>query len=114
MLTSDILDDEPELIDLIDKFISRLPGMWGAIKQAHKMQDEEEFLRLIHQMKGVGGGYGYPILTEISSKIEFESENKNAEKVNELIEEFDLMTDRIFEGKDENHKIAEQAQSEKS
>lgn len=114
MLTSGILDDEPDLIDLIDKFISRLPGMWDSIRQAHKVQDEEEFLRLIHQMKGVGGGYGYPVLTELCSQIEFQTENQNHEKVIELMEEFNLMVDRICEGQNENHKIAEQAQSEKN
>ena len=111
MLTSDLLEDDPDLIDLIDKFISRLPGMWASIKDAFKADDEKEYLRLIHQMKGVGGGYGYPILTELCSKIEFQTESQNKEEVNYLMEEIDLIVEQILNGKDENHKISERTET---
>lgn len=110
MLTSDLLHKEPDLIDLIDKFITRMPVMRDAINKAHTEQNEDELSNLIHQIKGVGGGYGYPLLTELCSNIEFQIEGQNAENVNELIKEFNVVVDRIIEGSDENHKIAEQAQ----
>ena len=107
VLTSDLLHDEPDLIDLIDKFMSRLPVMREAINKSHKENNEDELSGLIHQMKGVGGGYGYPMLTELCSNIEFQIEGQNSENVNELIKELNVMADRILEGSDENHKIAE-------
>lgn len=109
VLTSDLLYDEPDLIDLIDKFMARLPVMRDAINKSHKDNNEDELAGLIHQMKGVGGGYGYPMLTELCSNIEFQIEGQNSEKVNELIEEFNLMAEQVLEGQDENHKIANQA-----
>ena len=99
-----------KVIDLIDKFMMRLPIMRDAINQAHSDNNEEELSRLIHQVKGVGGGYGYPTLTELCAKVEFQIASQNKENTNALIEELNLLVDEILEGKDENHKIVEQAQ----
>lgn len=109
VLTSNLLNDEPELIDLIDKFMKRLPVMLDAVNKAHAEGKEEELSGLIHQMKGVGGGYGYPMLTQLCAKIEFQITSKDAENVAILIEEFNLMADQILEGNEENHKIVNQA-----
>lgn len=111
LLTSDLLNDEPDLIDLLDNFMIRLPIMRDAINQAHTVQEEEELSSLIHQMKGVGGGYGYHMLTELCAKIEFQIASQDLENVKALIEEFNLLVEQILEGHEENHKIAEQAES---
>ena len=111
MLTSSLLKDDPDLIDIIDKFIQRLPLLRDSINQAYTAQNMEEFSGLIHQMKGVGGSYGYPILTEMCVKIEFQLASQDSEKTNAIIEEFNFMVTKIIEGRNENHKIAEQALS---
>jgi len=85
----------------------RLPTMRDAINLAHSEQNEEEFSGLIHQMKGVGGGYGYPMLTELCAKIEFQVASNHTDNVNVLMKEFNLMSERILAGDNENHKIAE-------
>lgn len=105
MITSDLLEEEADLIDLIDKFISRLPGMRDAIREAHAEKNQEKFHNLVHQLKGVGGGYGYPMLTEMCAKIEFM--NKNGEDMESIMNDFNLLCDEILAGHDENHKIAE-------
>ena len=38
-------------------------------------------------MKGVGGNYGYPTLTELCAKIEFQIENEDENKIADLINE---------------------------
>lgn len=111
MLTSNLLIEEPELIDLVDKFIARLPTMRDVINQSYKEQKFEALSDLIHQMKGVGGNYGYTMLTELCAKIEFQIENQDSTKTARLIEEFNVMADQIIAGSDENHKIANQAMS---
>ena len=105
-LTSNLLQKDPELIDLIDKFMIRLPIMQDAINKAHEDKNEEEFSGLIHQLKGVGGGYGYPMLTELCAKLEFQITSKKTENVNALIEEFNLMVEEVMAGSEENHRIA--------
>ena len=108
MLTSDLLIEDPDLIDLIDKFISRLPEMRKAILRAYEEKKWEEFSGLVHQMKGVGGGYGYPMLTELCAKIEVQLKYQNMENVAALIQGFNDMAEQILAGNDENHRIANQ------
>ena len=105
MLTSDLLIEEPELIDLIDKFILRLPVFQSQINQAYNDENEKELSDFIHQLKGVGGGYGYPLLTDLCAKIEFQIKTKNAENVAALINDLNDVVGQILDGHEENHNI---------
>ena len=109
LLTSNLLDEDPELIDLIDKFIKRLPDMQKAINNAYTENKIEELSGLIHQMKGVGGNYGYPTLTELCSKMEFQITGNHMDNVTALLADFNHMVEEIISGYDENHKIAGKA-----
>lgn len=109
MLTSNLIKDEPGLIDLIEKFMVRLPAFQEKINLAYKEKNIEEFSSLLHQLKGVGGGYGYPMLTEICAKVEFQVVNNDDVNIKKLMQEFDDMVEQILAGREENRKIAEQA-----
>ncbi|MCK5385909.1 MAG: Hpt domain-containing protein [Gammaproteobacteria bacterium] len=109
IITSELLKEEPDLISLIDRFISRLPGMQEAIVKAFNDKDWETFTDLIHQMKGVGGNYGYPMLTTLCTEIEAMAKEENFAKVENQLNEFNLISENILAGSDENHKIAEQS-----
>ena len=108
MITSEILLEDPGLIDLIDKFIARLPAMRDSINLANSEKNNEEFSNLIHQLKGVGGGYGYPMMTKICSAIEVQIKDDAVENVAVLLQEFNTMCENILAGSDENHRIAEE------
>ena len=108
MLTSNLLKEDPKLIGLIDKFILRIPVLRDSINSAFNGEEFEEFSGLIHQVKGVGGAYGYPALTEICIKIEDGIRNDNLDKVKLLMNDFDKMIEEIILGSDENHRIVEQ------
>ena len=107
ILTSNLLKSEPDLIGLIEKFMLRLPIFQEKINMAHREKNTEEFSNLIHQLKGVGGGYGYPMLTELCTKIEFQVSSEDEVNINVLMQEFDSMVEQILAGKEENRKIAE-------
>ena len=62
--------DDPNMIDLIEQFIHRLPRRIVAMRQALANTHHEELRRLAHQLKGAGGGYGYPCLTEGARALE--------------------------------------------
>jgi len=109
ILTSNLLKSEPDLIGLIEKFMLRLPTFQEKINTAHREHNTEEFSNLIHQLKGVGGGYGYPMLTELCVKIESQLTTVDETNIKELMQEFDSMVEQILAGKEENRKIAEQA-----
>ncbi len=108
IITSELLHEDPELIDLIDRFLSRLPNMLAAILKAYSEKDWEIFTNLIHQMKGVGGNYGYPMLTSLCAEIEVMAKEKDDNKVDTLLKTFEVMSKNILAGHDENHKISNQ------
>lgn len=104
-ITSLLLIDEPETIDLVNEFIARLPILVAEINDAFEKQSWDEFSGKIHQLKGVGGGYGYPIITKVSQKIEFQMTGKNYAQVAVLVRELNKLKERIIAGKDENYKL---------
>ena len=105
-ITSELLKEEPDLIDLINKFLSRLPGMQDAIMKAYSDKEWETFLSLIHQMKGVGGNYGYPALTTLCAEIEVNAKNQQYSDVETKLLEFTLLCEKVLAGNEENHKLA--------
>ena len=105
VIISELLKDDPDLIDLIDRFLSRLLDMQEKIIKVHDEEDWETFLSLIHQMKGVGGNYGYPMLTTLCADIELKTKEEKYSEVSDKLIEFKLMCEQILAGKDENHKL---------
>jgi HPt (histidine-containing phosphotransfer) domain-containing protein len=63
-------DDDPDLQDVIDKFIAAMPGLVEAMRQALDHGDHDRLRQLAHQLKGTGGSYGYPALTDVGKRLE--------------------------------------------
>ena len=51
-------------------FALGLEQRFHEIQQAYQQQDSSQFASLIHALKGAGGSFGYPEVTEISKQIE--------------------------------------------
>lgn len=66
---SDLLQQEPELAELISKFIDALPGLIEEFARAIEKKDWRAVQQLAHDMKGIGGGYGYPLLSELAARM---------------------------------------------
>jgi CheY-like chemotaxis protein/HPt (histidine-containing phosphotransfer) domain-containing protein len=62
--------DDPDMADVIEQFLARLPGTMTAMTESLERSGHEDLRRLAHQLKGAGGGYGYPSLTEQARKLE--------------------------------------------
>jgi len=114
IITSSLLAKEPHLIDLIDKFILRLPELIYSINTAYKNEEKEQFLSAVHQLKGAGGGYGYDILTELCTKVEEQSKSSKEDNVYSLLNEFDTVAQQILAGHDENHKLSEKTHKKRA
>jgi PAS domain S-box-containing protein len=62
--------DDPEMTELIGEFVARLADQVTVMRQALTHGDHERLRRAAHQLKGAGGGYGYPALTEAAAAVE--------------------------------------------
>ncbi|MBT3199294.1 MAG: hypothetical protein HN350_05210, partial [Phycisphaerales bacterium] len=62
--------DDPDLADIIDEFVASLPDAFSKMREAMANNHHEGLRRLAHQLKGAGGGYGYPQLTDAARVLE--------------------------------------------
>ncbi|MFK5915631.1 MAG: response regulator [Woeseiaceae bacterium] len=89
-ITSSVLIDEPEMLDLVVRFISKIPEYINAIELSMNDKNWKAFKQAVHDFKGTSGNYGFEELYKLTMDIEFElaKENYNVllSHVNSLIE----------------------------
>lgn len=69
-LVSELLTDAPDFFDLVAAFVDKLPGLIQELRALHDERDWDTMRDRIHDLKGLGGGYGYPHITEVATSIE--------------------------------------------
>jgi CheY-like chemotaxis protein/HPt (histidine-containing phosphotransfer) domain-containing protein len=62
--------DDPQLADILPGFVERLSSQLDALCEALQEEKLEDVERLAHRIKGAGGGYGYPTLSEAAKSLE--------------------------------------------
>ena len=58
------------MADLVKQFVAALPARVRELEELASGQDLSELRRVIHQLKGAGGGYGYPEVTRLAAGAE--------------------------------------------
>jgi signal transduction histidine kinase/DNA-binding response OmpR family regulator/CHASE3 domain sensor protein len=61
---------EPAVQRLLEKFVERLPERVTALKTLLEEQNLLALRQAVHQLKGAGGGYGFPRITETAAAAE--------------------------------------------
>lgn len=69
LLRSEYADD-PSMSEVIGLFLAGLPGTVQSALQAIEEGDQVRLRRIGHQMKGAGGGYGFPLLSDVGCALE--------------------------------------------
>jgi HPt (histidine-containing phosphotransfer) domain-containing protein len=62
--------DDADMIELIDLFVAELKQRVEQIQAAFESSDTDTLRTLTHQLKGSGGGYGFPMLTACAAAVE--------------------------------------------
>jgi HPt (histidine-containing phosphotransfer) domain-containing protein len=84
---SQLVRDDPSFEDLVVQFVEGLQGRLDNMEKAIRASDFESLRVAAHQLKGSGGGYGYPILTKRAAELE------RSAKDQALDECFDVLTE---------------------
>jgi CheY-like chemotaxis protein len=71
--------DDPDLAGLIDAFIASLGEDIKTMRRELEHGNYDGLRRLAHQMKGAGGSYGYPEITEAAKKLEDAAKAKDVD-----------------------------------
>ncbi|MEE8380130.1 MAG: ATP-binding protein [Gammaproteobacteria bacterium] len=78
-------DDMDGIDDLIDLYVKSLPDACGRIERLLHAKDWEGLRFEIHQLKGTGGAFGFPEITEQCKEIEFKMMDKDYNEATQLI-----------------------------
>lgn len=65
---------DEDFLELVELFVSELPGRVEAMRQAIEDNDWDALKRLAHQLKGAAGGYGFPTITDNARELEQSTE----------------------------------------
>ena len=68
-ITSEFADD-PDMAILIAEFVASLPGRAHAILDRINQGAIEQARTMAHQLKGAGGGYGFPQVTDAARAVD--------------------------------------------
>jgi signal transduction histidine kinase/CheY-like chemotaxis protein/HPt (histidine-containing phosphotransfer) domain-containing protein len=65
-----LFGSDPKANKLLEKFIGRLPERVASLLTLLQEQDLAGLRQALHQIKGAGGGYGFPLISEMAGKAE--------------------------------------------
>jgi HPt (histidine-containing phosphotransfer) domain-containing protein len=65
-----VLREDPDMVELIELFVGDMPSRIEALCDALDQADHQMLMHLAHQLKGAGGGYGYPQITDAARIVE--------------------------------------------
>ncbi|MCB9845167.1 MAG: Hpt domain-containing protein [Phycisphaeraceae bacterium] len=61
---------DPDMAEIVVEFLDSLPERIETMESAWRDGATRELSTLVHQLKGAGGGYGYPSITEAAGALE--------------------------------------------
>lgn len=84
------LASDPDYSDLVTMYVEEMPDRMEQIRKAFESTDRDRLVRLIHQLKGAAGSYGFAVLTQVAADVEQTLLEENGENdldaINRLLE----------------------------
>ena len=97
-IISTLLNEDPAFKDLVMKFVTELPDMLVKLNTYYEQKDWGALKGGLHNLKGMGGGFGYRVLTELAGKAEFQVFSENYDTAKTLLDEINRVCDCVYEG----------------
>ena len=90
-----IINIDPDLEDLIPGFLENRSKELETLRTAMGEGNYQSIQSIGHGMKGVGGGYGFDMITNIGMELESAAKAQDRDGINSLIEKYGDYLDRI-------------------
>ncbi|NOS99012.1 MAG: Hpt domain-containing protein [Phycisphaerales bacterium] len=97
-IRSKLVDEDPSYADLIQAYIHALQERVESLHEAIESQDLDRVRALAHQLKGSGGGHGYPILTAVAGGLEAHAVDRSIDQCRKALDELAAIIPRIVAG----------------
>lgn len=91
-IISDLVVEDPSYTDIVEQFVDGLSARVREMEEAIQSSNYETLRSAAHRLKGSGGGYGFPILTEQAGELERYAKAQTEEKCKEV---FGLLRDTV-------------------
>jgi PAS domain S-box-containing protein len=89
----------PAIAKILGVFTDSLPGMLADMRSALEGSDSIMLTSLAHQLKGSGGGYGYPILTTVAAQLEQAAADDDWEIAGALVAKLESLCAAVIRGR---------------
>ncbi len=97
-LFSQLLQEDPDLRDIVEEFVRGLPGRMEEIREAFDQLDWQQLAMLAHRLKGASGSYGYPDLSALAAAMERGFKAQQAEDLGQWLGQFEALFDAARAG----------------
>jgi len=95
---SSLVEDDPSFADLVVEFVSGLDTRLATLTQAADAQDLDAVRSIAHQLKGSGGGHGYPQITDVAAGLECNARDDQLQECLQAIAELTSVIQRVQAG----------------
>jgi HPt (histidine-containing phosphotransfer) domain-containing protein len=90
-LVSQLVADDPDMIDLVEQFVRGLPERVEEMRRALAAADFAMLRTLAHRLKGAGGSYGYPPISGLAASLEKQFATHDATGFTDKVEELERL-----------------------
>lgn len=97
---SRVQDDDAGIMSVVNKFVDRLPTYYADLTRAIEQHNWAAMREIVHDLKGLGGTMGYPLITEIATTMYFQSKSENLASMQQLTARLGQLIERIQRGAD--------------
>lgn len=92
---SDLVREDPSFADIVQEFVNGLSERLRTMEAAVGRTDFDALRVAAHQLKGSGGGYGYPALSERAAVLERHARSHAIENCEAAIDELKQLCSRV-------------------
>lgn len=92
---SDLVKEDAGFADIVTQFVTGLSGHVHGMQAALNKADFDALKTSAHQLKGSGGGYGYPVLTEHAAALERHAAQRSLLECEKALDELKAICERI-------------------
>lgn len=97
-IASDLIRDDTSFADIVIQFVEGLSGRLETMDKALGSSNFEALRTAAHQLKGSGGGYGYPVLSERAAMLEKHAKMRVIEDCQRALDELKSICGRVVIG----------------
>jgi histidine phosphotransfer protein HptB len=87
--------EDADFRELLDLFVSAIPERMRLLSELHRARCVEELGRQAHQLKGAGGGYGFPQISAAGAELQHACRLQDGARIDHALSELITLLSRV-------------------